>query len=373
MQFSPLSAVKQRVQVGRPLPFNVRNNDATLLLAKGHIVETHDQMEALFTRGALVDIAELRTPTDAVKLATAKELPGLWNQSLNKLSQTLQDSGKEGFIDALEESTPVVLALVERDKDLAIFQVLRQEGNEFVQYGVNHSTHAAITAYLVAQRLGWAADDALKAFKTALTMNISMLELQGQMALQTGPLSTEQREALHAHPEFSRRMLEISGVTDSDWLTAVEQHHEDADGKGYPYGLTQVSDIAVLVRRADIYTAKLSPRAGRDAIAADKAGRMMFMQDPGHPMTAALVKEFGVYPPGCFVKLMTGETGLVVKRGPTVMTPVVAVLTSPYGNNLPQPVRRDTSQREFAIHSVLGGNAGRTKLSPELMLAALAE
>ena len=31
---------------------------------------------------------------------------------------------------------------------------------------------------------------------------------------------------------------------------------------------------------------------------ADLAGRQMFMQDPGHLMTAALVKEFGICPSG---------------------------------------------------------------------------
>ena len=64
MQFSQLSSVKHRLAVGRPLPFNVRNADHTLLLARGQVVDTFDQMEALFTRGALVDIAELRSPED---------------------------------------------------------------------------------------------------------------------------------------------------------------------------------------------------------------------------------------------------------------------------------------------------------------------
>ena len=47
--------------------------------------------------------------------------------------------------------------------------------------------------------------------------------------------------------------------------------------------------------------------------AADVAGRQMFMQDPGHPMTAALVKEFGIYPPGCHVRLASGELAVVGK------------------------------------------------------------
>ena len=373
MQYSPLSLVKHRVQVRAPLPFNVRNNDGTLLLARGHVVETTDQMEALFDRGALVDLAELQSPADRVRQARADELPGLWSSCLDALGDSLRDSAKEGFLESLQESTPAVLALVERDKDLAIFQVLRQDGNQHVQYGVNHSTHAAITAYLVAQRLGWSGDEAQKAFKAALTMNISMLELQGQLAVQTTPPTAEQRAAIHAHPERSRTMLEISGVTDAEWLAAVAQHHENPTGTGYPQGRRDASDLATLVQRADIYTAKLSPRAGRDAIAADKAGRMMFMQEPGHPMISALVKEFGVYPPGCFVRLMSGETGLVVKRGATVMAPIVAVIVSAYGASLPQPVRRDTSMRAYGVHSVLGSNASGVRVSPEMMLAVLTD
>ena len=372
MQFTPLALVQQRVVIGAPLPFNIRDHDGQLLLARGQWLASADQRQALFDRGALVDLTELRSTADTVALARPDELPGLWSGCMDQLGQALRDSGKEGFVEALDEATPPVLALIERDKDLAIFQVLRQNGSTHVQYGVNHATHAAITGCLVAQRLGWTEADAQRVFKAALTMNISMLELQGQLALQRRPPSVEQRLAIAAHPELSRRMLELAGVTDLDWLTAVSQHHECHDGSGYPTGLRDPSDIAALVRRADIYTAKLSPRIGREAINADKAGRMMFMQDPGHPMTAALVKEFGVYPPGCFVRLMSGETGLVVKRGSTVMAPIVAVLTSAYGSSLPMPIRRDTSQRDYAVHSVLTPHPGSVRVSPEVLLAIAA-
>jgi len=167
-------------------------------------------------------------------------------------------------------------------------------------------------------------------------------------------------------------LLEMSGVTDGDWLAAVAQHHESADGSGYPKGLREVNDIAALVRRVDIYTAKLSPRKGRSAMAADKAGRMMFMQEPGHPMTIALVKEFGVYPPGCLVKLASGETGMVVRRGATVTSPIVAVMSSPYGASLTTPLRRDTSQREYNIHSVVEAHAVKLRMSPEVLMAVAA-
>ena len=80
-------------------------------------------------------------------------------------------------------------------------------------------------------------------------------------------------------------------------------------------------------RRADLYTAKLASRERRAALTADDAGRQMFSQDPGNSMTAALMKVFGAYPPGCYVRLASGAIGVVVERGPTVTTPIVACIT----------------------------------------------
>ena len=369
MQFSQLAAVKHRLAVGKPLPFNVRNADHTLLLARGQVVDTFDQMEALFTRGALVDLAELRGAQEHIKDAPPEQLPRLWGQCMERVGQALQSCTQEGFAEALDEVSAPVQALIERDSDLAIFQVLRQDGNKHTQYGITHSVHTAITAFLVAQRLGWDMDSVQKVFKVALTMNVSMLELQGQLAEQTAPVTAEQREAILSHPQRSVQMLQLAGITDPDWLDGVADHHVAPDGSGYPAGRHEVNDLAALVRRADIYTAKLSPRTTRSAMAADRAGRAMFMYDPGNSMTAALVKEFGVYPPGCFVKLVSGETAVVVKRGASVVTPRVAALTTASGATLQEPVPRDTSKREYAIAGVVGEGAVPVRVAPEKLVS----
>lgn len=369
MQCSELANVKHRIAVGQPLPFNVRDADRTLLLARGQLIACTDQLEALFTRGALVDIAELRSPRETIELAPAEQLPRLWNECLQQLSQTLQRCEHEKFATALHEAAAPVVALIARDPDLAIFQVLRQDGNRQTQYGVNHSMHAAITSFLVAQRLGWDADSARKAFNVGLTMNLSMLELQGQLALQAAPMTKAQREAVYSHPQRSVAMLELAGIADRDWLDGVAHHHVGGDGTGYPVGVREVNDLAALVRRADIYTAKLSVRAGREAMAADQAGRSMFMQDPRNSMTAALVKEFGVYPPGCFVKLASGESAIVVRRGASVITPMVAVLSSANGTPLAEPLARDTAKAAWAITGVLGEKSVAAKLVPEKLMA----
>ena len=85
-------------------------------------------------------------------------------------------------------------------------------------------------------------------------------------------------------------------------------------------------------------------------------------------MISALVKEFGVYPPGCWVKLHSGETGLVIHRGSTVMAPIVAVMASASGAALPAPLRRDTQQAGFAVHSVINTPATPVRVPPDLLM-----
>jgi len=167
-------------------------------------------------------------------------------------------------------------------------------------------------------------------------------------------------------------MLELSGVEDVDWLRAVAQHHERPDGSGYPYGLHAANEMAELVRRADVYTTMLSPRRGRRPLPADTASRAMYARDPGHPMTDALVKEFGIYPPGCAVTLESGECGVVLRRGPTVLTPLVAVRISDSGPSLSEFELRDTSRAEHAIAGMAQRDIDLARI-PVARLLALAD
>jgi hypothetical protein len=369
MQLAALSTVTHRIRIGAPLPFGVRDRQRTLLLERGQVIATTAQLDALLERGALVDIAEAGTLVDVVREVPRADLPRLWQQTLVQIGATLARCEGASFRAALDEAAAPALALVERDPDLAIFQILTGGANVDVAYGVRRSLHGAVTASLVAQRLAWQPAEVEKAFKAALTMNVSMLELQGMLAHQTTPPSPTQRAALRSHPMRSVQMLELAGITDAGWLRAVLQHHEVEDGSGYPSGRRDVDELATLLRRADVYTSKLSARHTREAMSADAAGRAMFMQDPGHPMTHAIVKEFGIYPPGAYVRLASGSVGVVVGRGPSITAPVVACLTDGAGRTLPEPHRCATTDRANAVVALLPALAETPRVSAETLVA----
>ncbi|MEO8154990.1 MAG: HD domain-containing phosphohydrolase [Rhizobacter sp.] len=368
MQLSPLATVRNRLKFGVPVPFNIRGPDNTLLLARGQVIRDENQLEALVDRGAVVDSEETKCPRGAIMDAAIDTLPSLWSGCVDRVGRLLKGPDLPQFAEALNSAAEPVLALVERDPDLAIFQVVRQEAAGKGSYGISHSVHTAIASHLVAKRMGWGPEVVQRVFKAALTMNLAMLELQGRLATQVTAPTAAQREAIHEHPWRSAEMLEASGITDNDWLVAVREHHEVEGGKGYPKGSQDVAEMASLLRRVDIYTAKLSPRNSRMALPANQAGRDLFLQDAQHPMAAAVVKEFGVYPPGCFVQLQCGEVGIVIKRGPTASTPIVASLTSRTGDALMEPVRRNTDQRGFGVVGVVPESALRVRVSPEKLV-----
>ena len=104
-------------------------------------------------------------------------------------------------------------------------------------------------------------------------------------------------------------------------------------------------------------------------MAPDDAARMIFMQDPSNGMINAIVKEFGLYPPGAFVRLMGGETGVVVQRGVSVKYPIVALLTGEDGRPLSRPLRQDTAEPGYGVQAVLGEAPGLDKVSLADLLA----
>lgn len=367
MRVCPLSTVKNRIVLGAPLPFSVRDAGRMLLLARGQVIADEEQLQALFKRGALVEIAELAEAIQPTRRdASAQRLARLsseWDRSSRDVRQALTAPADQRAA-AIHSSTDLLLGLIQDSPDVALSQVVRQP-DAGGHYGVNHSIHAATACQAAARYLGWHVDEQRRAFQAALTMNLGMVELQARLATQVSPLTAMQRETINEHPVRSAEMLSEAGITDKDWLDAVLKHHELADGSGYPKGATDVSELAEMLRFADVYTARLSSRANRPAMSAQQAGRELHQMAAASPLAAALIKAFGIFPPGSLVKLASGELGLVVRNGEKAYHPLVATLTNAAGEPRLTPLVRDSARGEHAVVALLSAQAIPVRLSDE--------
>jgi len=365
---------RAKVAVGRPLPWNVRDESGLLLLSKGHIVENEQQLDTLLERGAFVDVEEIRASAaqasgNEVAQTPAYVLPpnlfGLWDKTSAQLQALLTRSAEPDFVAQVAQYAQDLIALMDVNPDIALYRCVRQDNVQHYWYGYAHSVHTAVLCVLMARQLAWPQSRCMSLVHAALTMNLSILELQGQMAGQDTPVKEKQAEKIRAHPQAAVDALLRAGVRDQDWLDAIAQHHERSDGSGYPKGLTALNELAVALRVADVFMAKISPRALREALTPQAAVRQLYTEDGGGALSTAVVKQFGLYPPGDYVRLASGEQAVVVQRTANAKAPIVAAITDAYGQSIVRTLRRDTSQSEFAIVGTVADRSALKRLAPE--------
>ena len=100
---------REKVVLGMPLPWSVRNAQGLLLLSRGHIVSTEHQLNQILERGAFVDVEEIRAaalgaeaPPQDPRTIAPPNLFGLWNKTAEALrtlfTRPLENHTKPGEI-----------------------------------------------------------------------------------------------------------------------------------------------------------------------------------------------------------------------------------------------------------------------------------
>lgn len=385
--YLPLADVADLMAPGRRLPFGIFDGAGRLLLAQGQFVHDVRQLRALLERGACAEIEEVRQVRAA--RAADNRVPSqrepTWFDRFERQTWALDDlqrslikgeagvGGADATLPAqIEAFGDAFVALVERQPDAALFIAVRQDEKRHAMYALTHSLNAATVALLAARLLGWPAAQARLAVLAVLTMNAAIVELQGHMAAQKEAPSKAQIDQIRAHPHRSATLLASAGVSDEFWLQAVRDHHERSGIGGYPRGESEPGELARLVRAADVFTAKISPRAMRAAMTPQAAARQLFQEEGGGPLAGALIKAVGVYPPGDLVTLKNGETAIVVTRTAAGNAPQVAALFNAQGRPIAGAPRRDTSVGGTAIAGPLADRSRITRILPEMVYGLLA-
>ena len=143
-----------------------------------------------------------------------------------------------------------------------------------------------------------------------------MTELQDQLAQQTHPLTAAQIAAVENHAARSESTAAPPGrgPTPCGWRPCVAT---TTVRPGRSIRKTEAQQMARLVQRADIFGARLAPRAARWPMPVTAAMQASYYDEEqqADEAGAALVKTLGVYPPGAFVRLASREVGVVDPSG----------------------------------------------------------
>ncbi|MFO1325835.1 MAG: HD domain-containing phosphohydrolase [Rubrivivax sp.] len=379
-QRMPIGEVADLIRVGEPLPFRVLDALERLLLNEGQVIASERQMEVLKERGAWVERSLVMEQRERLSRAPGAGRSGVarvvtlfdrWERQLWELDALLRRTLKgQHQADEWAAEVDAVRALVDRDADVALFMAVRQDDRRFALYPQAHALHAAVVVLLAARALGWAPERQRSLVGAALSMNVAMLELQAAMAEQDEPPTQRQLDVIRAHPEAGVRLLQAVGIDDAAWLQAVTEHHERADGSGYPGGRVQVGDEARLLRMADVYMAKITPRAKRPPLAPQLASRQLFQAESGSPLAMSMIKAIGIHPPGALVQLKSGEVAVVKRRG-TGPAPRVCTLSDARGHPSVQSRELDSAEPAHAIAGPAADTAAYARVPGERVYGLL--
>lgn len=313
------------------------------------------------------------TPTPRLRAAARAALVDSWQAALRSFAFALAADDFEGaWRERLTKSATRIRELTAQDADVALYLMLQTATHEVENYSASHSMFCAVVADLCAAHFEWPDAEAAAIRGAALTMNVGMLLMQNSMALQAEPLSAAQKLRVEEHPARSVELLQKAGIDDLLWLEIVRRHHRPIDDGEAIDPLTSEQRLAQLLQRIDVFTAKLSRRKTRPGSTATVAARDACLDTTGFPDAtgATMLRVLGLYPPGSFVRLASGETAVVIRRGEKAHTPVVACVRGREGTSIPTPIQRATAERKYAVQRSLSADDVRMRLDHQRIVAA---
>ncbi len=100
----------------------------------------------------------------------------------------------------------------------------------------NHSLRVTEFSLVIANACGVTGRDLVDLYCGALLHDIGKIGVPDAVLLKKGPLTAEEREVMHRHPEIGYRIISRIGYF-ARAAEIIRAHHEHYDGSGYPRGL----------------------------------------------------------------------------------------------------------------------------------------
>lgn len=177
-------------------------------------------------------------------------------------------SFREGQVQALD--FPSVSA------SLGLAEALAEALDARDRYTAGHSLRVSDYAEAVACELQLASRQIEIIRLAAWLHDVGKIGIPDAVLLKPGPLTAEEFGLIKLHPQIGRRILERAPGLEP-LLEAVELHHENFDGTGYPYGIAgeRIPLDARIIRVADAFDAMTTDRAYRPALTPESAMKII--------------------------------------------------------------------------------------------------
>jgi len=221
---------------------------------------------------------------------------------------------------------------------------------DYSEHTYTHSVNVCVLTLAIAHASGVTQEEADAIGIGGLLHDVGKAKIPLSILDKPGPLSDEERKIITSHPLYSEEILTQKGDIPDAAIAIATQHHEKVNGSGYPRGLTgdQMHPFGSMAAVADVYDALTAARPYKPGLPPHIALRVVFDgkgTEFSNEVVDNFIKNLGIYPAGSFVKLNTGEMGVVAEVNPEdSLRPKVGIIFTKYGNRRHSPFVIDLLQ-----------------------------
>lgn len=179
-----------------------------------------------------------------------------------------------------------------------------------------HAMNVAVLSLLLAKHLGWPDHELMDLGSGALLHDIGKLNLPDRLRMQQDNFTAAELARYRDHVAQGITLGRQMGLSAGS-LLVLAQHHEMADGSGFPSGCPQerMTQAARIVSLVNHYDKLCNPATLSKALTPHEALSRMFAQNRNRfdiSLLNAFIRMMGIYPPGSVVQLSDERFAMVM-------------------------------------------------------------
>ncbi|MEW6703943.1 MAG: DUF3391 domain-containing protein [Pseudomonadota bacterium] len=233
------------------------------------------------------------------------------SQAWREVNGKVEDD-PQGAREGAEALTRALLDKMLGDQELCIRLLTEGAGDR----ATAHALNVTIVSLLMGRVFGFTENEMMDLGMGAMLHDVGKLDVPDRLKFATEGFNSAETSLYREHVAFGVRHGKRMAVS-AGTLLVIAQHHEQADGSGFPQQLPleKLSGAARIVALVNRYDNLCNPLHASKALTPHEALSLLFAQGKHKfdaTMLSGFVRMMGVYPPGSLVQLTDDRYGMVV-------------------------------------------------------------
>ena len=326
-----------------------------------------EQNSIIAAREKLLQQKQQRIEAAKAHRAAFQKTEKAFHQTLGQVKSLMQTLASRP-LNAIEDSKVLIDEMTQTilGAESLVLHVM-SSGSKEPQNFHSHSLNVSVLSMLLAEKIGLNAQEVQAVGMGALFHDIGKVKIPSQITRKKTPLSAPESNLLKMHPRYGVELVDLIAIFPASAKVVIEQHHEYADGSGFPSGLKgeNIHPLSRIVTVTNEFDNLCHPLDESKARTPHHALSFMFTHMKAkfhHETLAVFIKLMGIYPPGTIVQLSDGRLGIVMSSNASSMTQPEVLIYDPEVPRLEAPLV--TLNRDLKIEKV----ANIREISPEVVL-----